>query len=99
MAVIGDSTPPVRYDRFIGCRQRKTPITVIISDNESISMTGGQNPRPGKIDRSAGYRVERTHPGIAAGTQNRELCRIIRKNWNTRSIGHHPEVCIRNSRE
>ena len=67
VAVIGDSTfTHSGMTGLLDAVNEKTPITVIISDNESISMTGGQENR---IDLS-GYRSRtRTHPGIAAGTQ------------------------------
>ena len=89
VAVIGDSTfTHSGMTGLLDAVNEKTPITVIISDNESISMTGGQ-------ESSALGKIESICQGIGVEPEHiRYCCRYPRtmrncaelsgKNWNTK---------------
>ena len=84
VAVIGDSTfTHSGMTGLLDAVNEKTPITVIISDNESISMTGGQESSAlGKIEsicRGIGVEPEHIRVMMPVPKNHEELCRIIRE--------------------
>ena len=83
VAVIGDSTfTHSGMTGLLDAVNEKTPITVIISDNESISMTGGQESSAlGKIEsicRGIGVEPEHIRVLLPVPKNHEELCQIIR---------------------
>ena len=84
VAIIGDSTfTHSGMTGLLDAVNEKTPITVIISDNESISMTGGQESSAlGKIEsicRGIGVEPEHIRVMMPVPKNHEELCRIIRE--------------------
>lgn len=74
ISVIGDSTfTHSGITGLLDCVNEKTPITVIISDNESTSMTGGQ-------DSSAKGRIEKICEGIGVEPDHIHVVVPLRKN-------------------
>lgn len=91
VAVIGDSTfTHSGMTGLLDAVNEKSTVTVIISDNESISMTGGQ-------DSSATGRIESICRGIGVESEHirvlnpvpknhDELCRIIREELEYKGV-------------
>lgn len=53
VAVIGDSTLPTRNAGLLDCVNENSDVTIVISDNETTAMTGGQDSAgTGRIKRS-----------------------------------------------
>ena len=89
VAVIGDSTfTHSGMTGLLDAVNEKTPITVIISDNESISMTGGQESSAlGKIESICqGIGVEPNTSGYCCRYPRtmRNCAELSGKNWNTK---------------
>ena len=84
VAVIGDSTfTHSGMTGLLDAVNEHSPITIIISDNESISMTGGQDSAAlGKIESICqGIGVDPQHIRVLnpVPKNHEELCRIIRE--------------------
>ncbi len=84
VAVIGDSTfTHSGMTGLLDAVNEKTPITVLISDNESISMTGGQESSAlGRIEsicRGIGVEAEHIRVLLPVPKNHEELCRVIRE--------------------
>lgn len=84
VAVIGDSTfTHSGMTGLLDAVNEKTPITVLISDNESISMTGGQESSAlGHIEsicRGIGVEAEHIRVLLPVPKNHEELCRVIRE--------------------
>lgn len=91
VAVIGDSTfTHSGMTGLLDVVNENTPITLIISDNESISMTGGQDSAAlGKIESICeGLGVEREHIRVLnpVPQNHEELCRIIREELEYKGV-------------
>lgn len=90
-SVIGDSTfTHSGMTGLLDAVNEKTPITVIISDNESISMTGGQESSAlGKIEsicRGIGVEPEHIRVLLPVPKNHEELCRIIREELEYKGV-------------
>ena len=76
--------------RLLDPGNEKTPITVIISDNESISMTGGQESSAlGKIEsicQGIGVEPEHIRVLLPVPKNHEELCRIIREELEYKGV-------------
>ncbi|MBI9059904.1 MAG: hypothetical protein JEZ01_19220 [Labilibaculum sp.] len=84
VAVIGDSTfTHSGMTGLLDAINEKTPITVIISDNESISMTGGQkSSAKGKLEaicEGLGVEKEHIHVLLPVPKKHEEIKEIFRK--------------------
>ncbi|WP_372753334.1 thiamine pyrophosphate-dependent enzyme [Labilibaculum sp.] len=84
VAVIGDSTfTHSGMTGLLDAINEKTPITVIISDNESISMTGGQkSSAKGRLEaicEGLGVEKEHLHVLLPVPKKHDEIKEIIRK--------------------
>ncbi|MCT4600245.1 MAG: thiamine pyrophosphate-dependent enzyme [Marinifilaceae bacterium] len=84
VSVIGDSTfTHSGMTGLLDAVNEKTPITVIISDNESISMTGGQeSSAKGRIESICeGLGVEKDHIRVLMPVPKNhdELCAVIKE--------------------
>jgi indolepyruvate ferredoxin oxidoreductase alpha subunit len=91
VAVIGDSTfTHSGMTGLLDAINEKTPITVIISDNESISMTGGQHSSAkGRLEAICeGLGVEKDHLHVlTAVPKNREDLRdLLRKEFEYQGV-------------
>lgn len=91
VAVIGDSTfTHSGMTGLLDAVNENTPITVIISDNESISMTGGQESSAlGKIESICrGIGVEPAHIRVLLPVPKNhdELCKIIREELEYKGV-------------
>lgn len=91
VAVIGDSTfTHSGMTGLLDAVNERTPITVIISDNESISMTGGQESSAlGKIEsicRGIGVEPEHIRVLLPVPKNHEELCRIIREELEYKGV-------------
>ena len=91
VAVIGDSTfTHSGMTGLLDAVNEKTPITVIISDNESISMTGGQESSAlGKIEsicQGIGVEPEHIRVLLPVPKNHEELCRIIREELEYKGV-------------
>ncbi len=91
VSVIGDSTfTHSGMTGLLDAVNEKTPITVIISDNESISMTGGQDSSAlGKIEsicRGIGVEPEHIRVLLPVPKNHEELCRIIREELEYKGV-------------
>ncbi len=74
VSVIGDSTfTHSGMTGLLDAVNEKTPITVLISDNESISMTGGQ-------ESSAKYRIEEICKGVGVEPEHVIVVNPLKKN-------------------
>jgi indolepyruvate ferredoxin oxidoreductase alpha subunit len=93
VCVIGDSTfTHSGMTGLLDCVVENTPVTIIISDNESISMTGGQDSsaagRLEEICRGMGVAPEHLRVLLPVPRNHDELCRIIREEIE------HPGVSV-----
>ena len=91
VAVIGDSTfTHSGMTGLLDAVNEKTPITVIISDNESISMTGGQDSSAlGRIEsicQGIGVEPEHIRVLMPVPKNHDELCRIIREELEYKGV-------------
>lgn len=105
VAVIGDSTfTHSGMTGLLDAVNEHSPITIIISDNESISMTGGQDSAAlGKIESICqGIGVDPQHIRVLNPVpKNREeLCRIIREEieYQGVSVIIPRRICIQKAR-
>ncbi len=105
VAVIGDSTfTHSGMTGLLDAVNEHSPITIIISDNESISMTGGQDSAAlGKIESICqGIGVDPQHiPVLNPVPKNHEeLCRIIREEieYQGVSVIIPRRICIQKAR-
>jgi indolepyruvate ferredoxin oxidoreductase alpha subunit len=83
VCVIGDSTfAHSGMTGLLDCVIEKTPVTIIISDNESVSMTGGQESaalgRLEAICKGIGVEPEHLRVLLPVPKNHDELCKIIR---------------------
>ncbi|MDR0766028.1 MAG: indolepyruvate ferredoxin oxidoreductase [Odoribacteraceae bacterium] len=83
VCVIGDSTfAHSGMTGLLDCVTEGTPVTIIISDNESVSMTGGQDSAAaGRVEAICrGIGVEEAHLRVLhpVPRNHDELCRVIR---------------------
>lgn len=91
VAVIGDSTfTHSGMTGLLDAVNENTPITVIISDNESISMTGGQeSSAKGRIEsicQGIGVAPEHIRTLLPVPKNHDELCRIIREELSYKGV-------------
>lgn len=91
VAVIGDSTfTHSGMTGLLDAVNEKTPITVIISDNESISMTGGQESSAlGRIEsicKGIGVEPEHIRVLLPVPKNHEELCKIIREELEYKGV-------------
>lgn len=91
VAVIGDSTfTHSGMTGLLDAVNEKTPITVIISDNESISMTGGQESsavgRLEAICKGIGVEPEHIRVLLPVPKNHEELCQIIREELEYKGV-------------
>ncbi len=91
VAVIGDSTfTHSGMTGLLDAVNEQTPITVIISDNESISMTGGQESSAlGKIEsicKGIGVNPEHIRVLLPVPKNHEELCQIIREELEYKGV-------------
>ena len=105
VAVIGDSTfTHSGMTGLLDAVNEHSPITIIISDNESISMTGGQDSAAlGKIESICqGIGVDPQHIRVLnpAPKNHEELCRIIREEieYQGVSVIIPRRICIQKAR-
>ena len=105
VAVIGDSTfTPSGMTGLLDAVNEHSPITIIISDNESISMTGGQDSAAlGKIESICqGIGVDPQHIRVLnpVPKNHEELCRIIREEieYQGVSVIIPRRICIQKAR-
>ncbi|MBI9065691.1 MAG: hypothetical protein JEZ09_00285 [Salinivirgaceae bacterium] len=105
VSVIGDST--FTHSGMTGLLDaviEKTPITVIISDNESTSMTGGQESSAvGKLEdicKGIGVDPNHIHVIIPVPKNHEELKNLIRDemNYNGVSVIIPRRVCVQKNR-
>lgn len=101
VAVIGDSTfTHSGMTGLLDAINEKTPITVIISDNESISMTGGQkSSAKGKLEaicEGLGVEKEHIHVLLPVPKKHDEIKEIFRKEmeYNGVSVIIPRRVCV-----
>jgi indolepyruvate ferredoxin oxidoreductase, alpha subunit len=106
VAVIGDSTfTHSGMTGLLDAVNEKTPITVIISDNESISMTGGQESSAlGKIEsicQGIGVEPEHIRVLLPVPKNHEELCRIIREELEYKGVSViiPRRVCIQKGKD
>ncbi|MDR1414628.1 MAG: indolepyruvate ferredoxin oxidoreductase [Odoribacteraceae bacterium] len=83
VCVIGDSTfAHSGMTGLLDCVTENAPVTIIISDNESVSMTGGQDSaatgRLEAICRGIGVSPEHLKVLMPVPKNHDELCRVIR---------------------
>ncbi|MDR2414966.1 MAG: indolepyruvate ferredoxin oxidoreductase [Odoribacteraceae bacterium] len=83
VAVIGDSTfTHSGMTGLLDCVAEGAPVTIIISDNESISMTGGQpSAAEGRVEaicRGIGVDEKHLRVLLPVPRNHEELCRVIR---------------------
>ncbi|MCY1636109.1 MULTISPECIES: thiamine pyrophosphate-dependent enzyme [Marinifilum] len=91
VAVIGDSTfTHSGMTGLLDAVNEKTPITVIISDNESISMTGGQHSSAkGKLEaicEGLGVEPEHLHVLTAVPKKRDDLKDLLRKEFEYQGV-------------
>jgi len=91
IAVIGDSTfTHSGMTGLLDAINEKAPITVIISDNESISMTGGQeSSAKGKLEdicEGLGVEKEHIHVLLPVPKKHEEIKDIIRKECDYQGV-------------
>ncbi|MBS1445336.1 MAG: indolepyruvate ferredoxin oxidoreductase [Odoribacter sp.] len=105
VAVIGDSTfTHSGMTGLLDAVNEHSPITIIISDNESISMTGGQDSAAlGKIESICqGIGVDPQHIRVLnpVPKNHEELCRIIREEieYQGVSVIIPRRICIQKAR-
>ena len=105
VAVIGDSTfTHSGMTGLLDAVNEHSPITIIISDNESISMTGGQDSAAlGKIESICqGIGVDPQHIRVLnpVPKNHEELCRIIREEieYQGVSVINPRRICIQKAR-
>lgn len=105
VAVIGDSTfTHSGMTGLLDAVNEKSPITVIISDNESVSMTGGQDSAAlGKLESICqGIGVEPEHIRVLnpVPKNHDELCRIIREELEYKGVSViiPRRICIQKAR-
>lgn len=105
VSVIGDSTfTHSGMTGLLDAVNEHAPITVIISDNESISMTGGQDSAAlGKIESICqGIGVDPQHIRVLnpVPKNHEELCRIIREEieYQGVSVIIPRRICIQKAR-
>lgn len=105
VAVIGDSTfTHSGMTGLLDAVNEKAPITVIISDNESVSMTGGQDSAAlGKLESiCAGIGVEPEHIRVLnpVPKNHDDLCRILREELEYRGVSViiPRRICIQKAR-
>lgn len=101
VAVIGDSTfTHSGMTGLLDAVNEKAPITVIISDNESISMTGGQeSSAKGKLEaicEGIGVDPEHIHVLLPVPKKHEEIKAIIRKecDYNGVSVIIPRRICV-----
>ncbi|PCH70177.1 MAG: indolepyruvate ferredoxin oxidoreductase [Bacteroidales bacterium] len=101
VAVIGDSTfTHSGMTGLLDAINEKTPITVIISDNESISMTGGQkSSAKGKLEaicEGLGVEKEHIHVLLPVPKKHEEIKAVFRKefDYNGVSVIIPRRVCV-----
>ncbi|MGQ1909515.1 thiamine pyrophosphate-dependent enzyme [Marinifilum sp. RC60d5] len=101
VAVIGDSTfTHSGMTGLLDAVNEGSPITVIISDNESISMTGGQkSSAKGKLEsicEGLGVEADHLHVITAVPKKRDDLKDLIRKecNYNGVSVIIPRRVCV-----
>lgn len=105
VAVIGDSTfTHSGMTGLLDAVNEKSNITIIISDNESISMTGGQESSAfGKIEeicKGIGVEPEHVKTLLPVPKNHEELRRIIREEieYNGVSVIVPSRICIQKNR-
>lgn len=105
VAVIGDSTfTHSGMTGLLDAVNEKSPITVIISDNESVSMTGGQDSAAlGRIESICkGIGVEPDHIRVLnpVPKNHEELCNILREELEYKgvSVVIPRRICIQKAR-
>lgn len=105
VAVIGDSTfTHSGMTGLLDAVNEHSPITIIISDNESISMTGGQDSAAlGKIESICqGIGVDPQHIRVLnpVPKNHEELCRIIREEIEYKGVSViiPRRICIQKAR-
>ncbi|MDR1756567.1 MAG: indolepyruvate ferredoxin oxidoreductase [Culturomica sp.] len=105
VAVIGDSTfTHSGMTGLLDAVNEKTPVTIIISDNESTSMTGGQDSAAfGRVESiCAGIGVDPAHIRVLnpVPKNHEELCRMIREEieYPGVSVIIPRRVCIQKAR-
>ncbi|MGE4586419.1 MAG: thiamine pyrophosphate-dependent enzyme [Mangrovibacterium sp.] len=91
IAVIGDSTfTHSGMTGLLDAVNEKTPVTVVISDNESVSMTGGQDSSAeGKIeDICTGIGVDPSHIRVVVPLKknHEEMVRIFREELDYQGV-------------
>lgn len=91
VAVIGDSTfTHSGMTGLLDAVNEKSNITIIISDNESISMTGGQDSSAlGKIEsicKGIGVEPEHIRVLLPVPKNHEELCQIIREELEYKGV-------------
>ncbi|MDY4042372.1 MAG: thiamine pyrophosphate-dependent enzyme [Marinifilaceae bacterium] len=91
ISVIGDSTfTHSGMTGLLDAVNEKSPITIIISDNESISMTGGQESSAlGHLEaicRGVGVEPEHIRVMMPVPKNHDELCSIIREEINYKGV-------------
>lgn len=106
VAVIGDSTfTHSGMTGLLDAVNEKSPITVIISDNESTSMTGGQDSAAlGRLeDICKGIGVEPEHIRVLnpVPKNHDELCQILREELEYRGVSViiPRRICIQKARK
>jgi indolepyruvate ferredoxin oxidoreductase alpha subunit len=87
VCVIGDSTfAHSGMTGLLDCVAEQTPVTIIISDNQSISMTGGQESsvdgRLEAICKGIGVDPDHVHAILPVPRNHDQLCRLIRDEIN-----------------
>lgn len=105
VAVIGDSTfTHSGMTGLLDAVNEKSPITVIISDNESVSMTGGQDSAAlGHIEaicRGIGVEPEHIRVLQPVPKNHEELCRILRSEIEYKGVSViiPRRICIQKAR-
>ncbi|MDE5639342.1 MAG: indolepyruvate ferredoxin oxidoreductase [Odoribacter sp.] len=105
VAVIGDSTfTHSGMTGLLDAVNENSPITIIISDNESVSMTGGQDSAAsGHIEAICqGIGVEAAHIRILnpVPKNHDELCRILREELEYKGVSViiPRRICIQKAR-
>ncbi|MCM1030435.1 MAG: thiamine pyrophosphate-dependent enzyme [Oscillibacter sp.] len=105
VAVIGDSTfTHSGMTGLLDAVNEKSPITVIISDNESVSMTGGQNSAAlGRIEaicRGIGVAPEHIRVLNPVPKNHDDLCRILREELEYKGVSViiPRRICIQKAR-
>jgi len=105
VAVIGDSTfTHSGMTGLLDAVNEKSPITVIISDNESVSMTGGQESAAlGHLEaicRGIGVAPEHIRVLNPVPKNHDELCQILREELEYKGVSViiPRRICIQKAR-